>query len=252
MLLCGALLACATVAPARAEDFRVIEGGHLSPESYPGMQLAWREEFDASRPGESWGPSDSSVNDSWRNENRSLVDGYLVIAARREGEGFTYSGLSGRDRQAFSTGRLDVRVRLPEGRGLRALARVETNDGKGAVDVVEWLGDEADTVHGTLHWRHENRIRFEGGSLTLPHDRFSGGFHVFSLVWDENQFQWLADGREYFRKSVGDPEFAALHQPFHIVLELSVGGDRAGPPGPDTEFPQRLIVDYVRYFQPAP
>jgi beta-glucanase (GH16 family) len=39
--------------------------------------------------------------------------------------------------------------------------------------------------------------------------------------------------------------------PFFILLNLAVGGSWPGDPDATTEFPQRLLVDYVRVYKRA-
>ena len=38
---------------------------------------------------------------------------------------------------------------------------------------------------------------------------------------------------------------------FHLILNVAVGGNLLGAPGPDTTFPQSMEVDYVRVYQRA-
>ena len=43
----------------------------------------------------------------------------------------------------------------------------------------------------------------------------------------------------------------AIDQPFHLVLNLAIGGarGRAGGPINDTKLPQRMLVDHVRIYK---
>ena len=38
-------------------------------------------------------------------------------------------------------------------------------------------------------------------------------------------------------------------QPFFLLLNLAVGGDWPGNPDATTQFPQQMLVDYVRVYQ---
>ncbi|MCU1281665.1 MAG: hypothetical protein JWM53_5211, partial [bacterium] len=40
--------------------------------------------------------------------------------------------------------------------------------------------------------------------------------------------------------------------PFGIILDLAVGGTFVGSPDATTTFPQTLLVDYVRVYEPQP
>ena len=42
---------------------------------------------------------------------------------------------------------------------------------------------------------------------------------------------------------------APFDQPFHLILNVAVGGNLPGSPDDTTTFPQSMIVDYVRVYQ---
>jgi beta-glucanase (GH16 family) len=39
-------------------------------------------------------------------------------------------------------------------------------------------------------------------------------------------------------------------QPFHILLNLAVGGEFVGPVADPTEFPAQMLIDWVKVYQP--
>ena len=53
----------------------------------------------------------------------------------------------------------------------------------------------------------------------------------------------------------GSPTTAAgnapFDQPFHLILNVAVGGTWPGPPDDRTVFPQEMLVDYVRVYRCA-
>jgi beta-glucanase (GH16 family) len=62
------------------------------------------------------------------------------------------------------------------------------------------------------------------------------------------------DDRQYFssRKEGGDWKTWPFDRPFHLLLNLAVGGDWGGVKGVDeTIWPRRMEVDYVRVYQKA-
>lgn len=267
-LLTIALSALMHAPPAAAEP--IPAGGYLSPEKYPGMQLVWREEFAVPQLDETnwihetgFGTDDRETGELQYHQaaNTEVRDGYLVVYARREqrsGVQYTSSRLSSLQGQVLTDGRVDVRVSLPEGRGIRPALRLRATRGEpGAemgIDIVEMIGGSGreDTVYGTLNWRENGKTRYEGGSMTLPNDTFTGQFHVFSIVLNASEVRWLADDREYYRQDLPDGGSRALQTPLHFVVSLAVGGDWPGRPDETTRFPQRLIVDYIRVFHKSP
>jgi hypothetical protein len=46
-----------------------------------------------------------------------------------------------------------------------------------------------------------------------------------------------------------EPNEWVFNHPFYLLLNLAVGGNFGGPVGPDTIFPQSMLVDYVRVYQ---
>ena len=45
--------------------------------------------------------------------------------------------------------------------------------------------------------------------------------------------------------SVNEP----FHKPFFFILNIAVGGNWPGSPNNETQFPQKMYVDYIRVFQ---
>jgi beta-glucanase (GH16 family) len=236
----------------------IVAGGYLSPDRYPGMELAWRDEFDGSGLDEHrWqrttGAGDGAELQWYVAENARVAGGYLRLVAEsppREDQQFTSARLVSRSPEPFGRQRIDVRLSLPEGQGLLSYVRLQDEGGSG-VDILEMVGgnESEGTVYGTLRWNSDGRSRYEGGSLTLPGDTFTGQFHVFSVVWEANQIRWLADGREYFRQQLPADSHELSDAPLRLVLGLAVGGDRAGSPDDNTAFPRQLVVDYIRVFR---
>jgi beta-glucanase (GH16 family) len=271
VLLLPCVLVSTAVSPAETDRTGpVLAGGYISPESYPGMQLVWRDEFGGKTLNEThWSHETGTGADGWGNSelqyylpgNTTLQDGYLVITARaqsHEGSAYTSARIVTRGKQEFRYARVDFRASLPEGQGMwPALWMLGANMDEvgwpacGEIDVMEMIGGDGreNTVHGTLHWQENIERLYEGGMVTLPNDTFTGQFHVFSIIWDENRIQWLADNRVYFQKDISDLAFDAFRAPFYLVINLAVGGKWPGAPDNTSLFPQRLVVDDVRVFQ---
>ncbi len=267
------------VRPAAGEALLldIPETGYETPSYYPGMDLAWRDEFD----GEAIDPENWTYdlgdgcpdNCGWgnnelqtytrRQENAFLKTGKLVIEARKEdfqSKHFTSARLKTQGLKSFRFGRMDIRAKLPEGRGIWPAIwmlgdniRAKGWPACGEIDIMEMVGHEPATVHGTIHFGKDPAgHRYKGAPFSLDGaDQFSDQFHVFTLRWEENNLEWLVDDRLFYSAS---PAVTTRHdypfnEPFFLILNLAVGGAWPGPPDSTTVFPQRLIVDYVRYFQ---
>jgi hypothetical protein len=115
----------------------------------------------------------------------------------------------------------------------------------GEIDVMENVGFEPNTVHGTIHgpgYSGSGGIGASYGGST-----FSEGFHAYSADWSPNQIKWYVDGNLYQTRTPGDLDDNrwVFDHKFFLVLNLAVGGDWPGNPDSSTQFPQQLVVDYV-------
>ena len=120
---------------------------------------------------------------------------------------------------------------------------------------MENIGKEPFSIHGTVHGPGYSGTGGIGGTATLPTGRnVADDFHVFAVIWEEDNIQFLLDGEPYFHVTPSRLPAGAhwvYDHPFYLLLNLAVGGDWPGPPDRTTEFPQRLTVDYVRVYADA-
>jgi len=246
-------------------------------EAYPGLRLFWNEEFLGSQiDTDLWSYDLGTGSNGWGNnefqyyqrENASLIDGKLVIEAKREsfgGRDYTSSRLKTQGSFDFRYGRLDVSAKLPEGQGIWPaiwmLGSSFTQIGwpfSGEIDVMEMIGgsDREDTVYGTAHWnqggveRPYQPVMF-GGSYSLNNgETFSDDFHTFSVQWDADEIAWLVDDVRFHVMSLDDSDnLAAFQEKFFIILNVAVGGNWPGAPDDSTQFPQRMEIDFLRLYQ---
>jgi beta-glucanase (GH16 family) len=121
----------------------------------------------------------------------------------------------------------------------------------GEIDIMENVGYEPSTVHGTIHGPGYSGSGGIGGAYTLPAGQaFANDFHTFAVDWAPDSITWYVDGIQYARKTPAD-----LHQsrwvfdhPFFMIMNVAVGGYWPGNPDSTTQFPQQLVVDYVRVY----
>ena len=250
---------------------RAATGPELEP-----MVLVWQDEFDGPAGqspdttnwqydiGTNWGNSQLEY-DTDRPENVSLDGGgHLTIIARREdylGRAYTSARINTRGRFEQARGRFEARMKLPSGQGLWPAFWLLGGDFGtvgwptcGEIDIMEYRGQEPRVVHGSLHGPG-----YSGGSaltsrFELPLGAFDTDFHVFAVEWRPERITWLVDGIAY--RSVTPADLPpgtrwVFDHPFFVILNVAVGGNYVGGPGPDTTFPQTMTVDYVRAFAEA-
>lgn len=243
------------------------------------LELVWSDEFegdelDTAKWSFMYGTGDQFGLVGWGNnelqyytdraENLYIEDDRLHIRAREEDhEGMAYTSARIRtlDKGDWRYGRFEIRAKLPEGRGIWPAVWMMPSDdvyggwaASGEIDIVELVGHQPHTVHGTLHYGGEWPANTSSGSsYELDSGTFSDGFHLFALEWEEGEIRWYVDGEHYQTQTQWYTEgyaFAApFDQPFHLLLNVAVGGDWPGSPDSTTEFPQEMVVDYVRVYQ---
>jgi beta-glucanase (GH16 family) len=233
--------------------------------------LVWSDEFS--------GPNDQSpeatkwtydIGTDWGNnqleysttspKNASLDgNGNLRIRALKEdfqGQSYTSARIVTRDRIEPTYGRIEARIDLPTGQGIwPAFWLLGSNIStvgwpqSGEIDVMEFLGHDTDAIYGTLH----GPGYFGGNGLSqkyqLSTGRFDTGFHIYAVEWTSEQITWFVDGIEYHSVLKDDvPGEWVFDHPFYIILNVAVGGDWPGSPDASTQFPQEMLVDYVRIY----
>lgn len=190
--------------------------------------------------------------------NAFLENGTLVIQALKEsfsGKQYTSARLNSDHKKDWLYGRVDVRAKLPYGRGLWPAIWMLPTDwvyggwpASGEIDIMELLGHEPTRIYGTMHWGTDAAHHLSSGSsFVLSSGSFAGAFHVFSLEWSADSIKWFVDDRRYFAQ----PTIQPFDKRFHMVLNVAVGGNWPGSPDASTVFPQVMQVDYVRVYSKA-
>ena len=249
--------------------FSIPEIGYSTPESYEGMTMIWSDEFDGPEiNNNNWTFEIGTGNGGWGNnelqyyqeDNTSIIDGNLVIEARRqtlENSNYTSSRLITRGKQSFQYGRVDIRAVMPEGQGIwPALWMLGSNHLQvgwptcGEIDIMEMIGGEErdNVVHGTAHWNQDGHVSY-GQSMTNVSGKLSEEYHVYSIIWDEQSIRWYFDDVNFNTIDITPAALSAFHDDFYFIMNVAVGGVWAGSPDNTTLFPQWMIVDYIRVFQ---
>lgn len=211
--------------------------------------------------GTDWGNAQIEY-DTDRPINVSLDgNGNLAIIAREEsymGQPYTSARIVTRDLFEVTYGRVEARIKLPEGQGIWPAFWLLGSDIStvgwpqcGEIDVMEYLGHETNKVYGTVHGPGYSGGGGIGESLTLPSGGFNTDFHIFAIEWQEDSIKWFVDDSMYFSitpDDLGGNEWVFDHS-FYIILNLAVGGTWPGYPDGTTVFPQTMLVDYVRVYQ---
>ena len=251
----------------------VIDGsGYDAPTIYQGYQRIWEDEFDGDEidsdvwcydiGGHGWGNNELQHYTD-RGTNSFQTQGYMFIEAREEKFGendYTSARLLSRDKMEFKYGRVDIRAKLPKGKGIwPALWMLGGNFDEigwprcGEIDIMELIGSQPNVVHGTVHFYGSSNTNESDGKSTFltGGEEFSDEFHVFSVVWNEDYIEWRLDGVRFHSivpddLNGGDWPF---NEEFFLIMNVAVGGNWPGSPNASTVFPQQMLIDYVRLYQ---
>jgi beta-glucanase (GH16 family) len=247
--------------------------GAMAPPA--GARLVWADEFAGTRlDGSKWRFDTSRNKAGWYNKelqyyaaggrNARVEGGRLVIEARRErakdrgdwgGQDYTSAKMMTKGRAAWTYGFFEVSAKLPCARGSWPAIWMLPEKGGwpagGEIDVLEHVGSQPNVVHATLHtelYTHSKGTQ-RGASKAVP--TACGAFHRYQLDWRPDAITIGVDGQAYMRvrnDAPGGRGAWPFDAPFHLILNLALGGDWAGAPD-DSALPQRMEVDYVRVWQ---
>jgi beta-glucanase (GH16 family) len=248
--------------------------GYVSPTSYDEYDLVWADEFSGSELSTEWNfelGDGCPVTCGWgseelqyyKKENATLVNGNLVITAKKEIVGtnnYTSIRMITQGKKFFTFGRVDIRAKFPKGKGFGpALWMMGENlpevgwPKAGAIVIAGMVGGSSDkgdaTVNGTSYWDNSDKEEFSRGKTVLPFGILNDEFHVFSIIWDAQKIVWLKNGVQYHSLDITPSKMDEFQKPFFFIFNLSVGGRTLGVPDEGSVFPQQTSIDYIRVFQ---
>lgn len=276
----GVVLLVSVASPAGAESWR----------------LTWSDEFDYSGlpDSEKWGYEEGFVRNNElqcyipaRKENSVVKDGMLVIRAnkeryanprfradgaqarrrrQREFAEYTSASVTSREKVTWRYGRIEVRAKLPTGRGMWPaiwmLGVPERGPGErrvgwpacGEIDIMENVGFAPNVIHANVHTAKYNHVKGNGKGDKITVEKPYETFHVYAIEWNKDRIDFFVDDKKYFtyeNEGTGTDAWP-FDAPHYLILNIAVGGSWGGQRGvDDAVFPQEMLIDYVRVYQKA-
>jgi hypothetical protein len=259
------------------------------PTVEPVLEQVWTDEFTENSPpnGGKWtydigyGPGDSGWgNDEWQlytNNEENVHVGFcedgednscLIISAncptgscnKRDGS-ITSGRIKTQNKFSFKYGKVQARIKPPTGTGIWSAfwmlgVNFETAGWpkSGEIDVMEvhTQVSNANTNQFAMHWWDEQAVPpaadmfYQSKTFANP---LSDDFHVFEVDWNENRVIGRIDGLKYFMKPIEPGAMSEFLQEFFLILNVAVGGTLGGAPDATTDWPQQMLVDWVRVYQ---
>ncbi len=210
-------------------------------------------------------------------DNVRVADGRLIIEAHSEGGNISSGRIHSAGKGDLHYGRVDVRARLPKGQGTwpaiwmlptdpfryasnckkktdwQGSADCDAWPNSGEIDIMEHVGYDHGLVHGTVHTKAYYWVNGEQRKASIDAPDVSEKFHVYTMEWSPNRIDVFLDNILYFTylKSSDAWQDWPFDHPFHLILNLAIGGGWGGAGGPTdlSAFPTRMEVDYVRMYQ---
>lgn len=234
----------------------------VTPAPTLNYQLVWSDEFNGTAidmanwnfetGGSGWGNNEKEY---YQAANATIEDSNLVITAKKETVGsnpYTSARMTTADKQTFTYGKIEARMKLPVGQGLWPAfwalgANIKTVNWPacGELDIMEHINAD-NLIYGTIHWDNNGHASISDKTTTTPQD-----YHVYGVEWEPTGITWYVDSVKYEQADIanGINNTAAFAKPFFLILNLAVGGNWPGQTVDESKLPAKLYIDYVRVYQ---
>jgi beta-glucanase (GH16 family) len=202
--------------------------------------------------GGGWGNNEKQY---YQSNNATIVNGQLVITAKKESVGgmpYTSSRMKTQGKKFWTYGHMEASIKFPVGQGLwPAFWMLGENIGSvgwpacGEIDILEHVNTD-NIVYGTIHWDFNGHASYSGNTTVN-----TGAFNTYSIDWDASAIKWYVNGAKYHEANIaggvnGTEEFS---RNFFFLINLAVAGDWPGQTVDESRLPAQLIVDYVKVTQ---
>jgi len=234
-----------------------------------GYTLVWSDEFNTDGPPDpsSWRFEKGFVRNKeaqwYQEENAFCKDGNLIIEGRKTpnpDRPYTSSSINTKGLHSWQYGRFIMRGRIDISHGLWPAWWTLGDTGhwpaNGEIDIMEYYRNKLLANVACLG----SDKKAEWYSKTRPVDsmggeKWSSQFHIWRMDWDEEAIALYVDDILLNKVALKDlvnkdgSGFNPFKQPHYMLLNLAMGGQNGGEITPDTKFPNRFEVDYVRVYR---
>lgn len=270
------LAAVLQTAPLSASNYEA--DGRMAPPA--GARPLWADEFngrtldlskwryDTARNKQGWHNNERQYYSAHRRRNARVEGGRLIIEAHKEtlptedfpdwgGQDYTSARLLTKGKASWTYGFFEIRAKLPCARGTWPAIWMLPDQGSwpagGEIDILEHVGSQPNVIHATLHTELFTHSKGTQRGATRPLPTACTKFHRYQLDWRPGFITLGVDGQAYMRirdDAPGGRGAWPFDRPFHLILNLAIGGDWAASKGiDDAALPERMEVDYVRVWQ---
>jgi beta-glucanase (GH16 family) len=194
--------------------------------------------------------------------NAKVDAGNLTITAIKEpysGRNYTSARLLSKGTGDFLYGRVEVRAKLPSGRGTWPAIWMLPTDWaygdwpkSGEIDIMEHVGYDPNNIHFSVHTQSYNWTNGTEKTAIKNIPTAMTDFHKYRVDWTPYALRGYYDDALVFtfiNEGLGSASWP-FDKRFHVLLNLAVGGNWGGQQGvDDAVFPASLVIDYVRVYK---
>ena len=262
---------------ACSEEEMVSQNKETNDWEIEGWNIVWQDEFDKdsldltkwSREtgGHGWGNNELQFyTDS--DSNSYVENGNLILKAQVVPQGigsskglryYSSARLRTYGKGDWKYGRIEVKAKVASGQGIWPAIWMLPTDwlfggwpSSGEIDIMEHVGYDLGVVHGSVHTEAYNHKINTQRSSARKIANVDTEFHVYSIIWDKDKISFFIDDVQYFlfeNDQKGNYKTWPFDQRFHLLINIAVGGDWPGNPDNSTNFPRKMLVDYVRVYE---
>ena len=262
---------------ACSEEEMVSQNKETNDWEIEGWNIVWQDEFNNdsldltkwSREigGHGWGNNELQFyTDS--DSNSYVENGNLILKAQVVPQGigsskglryYSSARLRTYGKGDWKYGRIEVKAKVASGQGIWPAIWMLPTDwlfggwpSSGEIDIMEHVGYDLGVVHGSVHTEAYNHKINTQRSSARKIANVDTEFHVYSIIWDKDKISFFIDDVQYFlfeNDQQGNYKTWPFDQRFHLLINIAVGGDWPGNPDNSTNFPRKMLVDYVRVYE---
>lgn len=258
LLSCSILLICFTSCSVQKNEQKSRELVFSDEFSINGLPDS--KKWTYATGGDGFGNNELQYYTKNRLENARVENGNLIIEARKENweqNKYTSAKLTTQNTFPFQYGIVEVRAKLPKGKGTwPALWMLSENikewPDDGEIDIMEHVGYNEGHIHGSIHTKKYNHIINTQKTDTILVKSVTEKFHVYRMDWTPEKIEIFVDGKSFFVTENKERTYEAwpFDQPFYLILNQAVGGNWGGKEGVDDAiYPQKFEIDYVRIYK---
>ncbi|GAB1415873.1 hypothetical protein MASR2M117_12790 [Paludibacter sp.] len=193
-----------------------------------------------------------------------IESGSLIIQAKKEKAVPSRDYISGRintkGKVFLKYGIIEARINVPSGAGtwpafwmMPENSEYGTWPYSGEIDIMEHIGSDPRMISHAVHTANKNGSNGKNWYKRIYQDNIEDNFHVYKLVWGQDEMQFLVDdvvSTTLYRNFSEDYRGWPFNINYHVIINLAIGGTMGGTIDDNIfDNPVELMVDYIRIYQ---